>query len=217
MDQSAVTLETHKERILEAASNVFLESGFEQTSTADIAKRAKVSKRELYRHFSDKRAILAAVITQLQTDMQSRMNVKWSSTDDLVAVLNDAAATILDFILSKPFARLFRIVAAESYHDPEVAERFFQLGPHQGRKATAAYFKAQMKQGKLRVGDPLKAADDFLDLVVGAQLLTAVILGQVKTLPRKRAHVERSVEAFLTIYACENSAAKNSPKQLRRI
>ena len=45
------------------------------------------------------------------------------------------------------------------------------------------------------------AASKALDLVVGAQLMTAVILGQVDPAGRKRDHIHHSVEVFLMIYA----------------
>jgi TetR/AcrR family transcriptional repressor of mexJK operon len=199
--KAAAKQEPHRQRILDAASDVFLECGFEQTSTAEIARRAKVSKRELYFHFADKRALLAAAITELQNSMQSRMDVRWSSNEDMELVLRESAAAIHDFILSERFGKLVRIVAAESYHDPAVARQFFELGPLAGRKATAKYLKAQMEQGRLRKADPIKAADDFLDLVVGAQLMTAVILGQADPAARKRDHVQHSVGVFLMIYA----------------
>jgi TetR/AcrR family transcriptional repressor of mexJK operon len=203
--------ESHKQRILDAASAVFLKCGFEQTSTADIARRAKVSKRELYFYFADKRALLAAVITELQGSMQSRMNVNWASTEDMEIVLRKSAAALRNFILSERFGKLVRIVSAESYHDPAVAKKFFELGPLAGRKATAKFLKAQMDQGRLRKADPIKAADDFLDLVVGAQLMTAVVLGQVDPAVRKRNHVHHSVNVFLMIYA-----ATNTPPAARR-
>lgn len=64
---------SHRFRILKAASDAFLEFGFEQTSTADIARRARISKRDLYSHFPDKRALLGAVVVELQTDMLAAM------------------------------------------------------------------------------------------------------------------------------------------------
>ena len=82
-----------------------------------------------------------------------------------------------------------------------MARQFFELGPLAGRKATAKYLKARMEESRLRKADPIKAADDFLDLVVGAQLMTAVILGQVDPAARKRDHIHHSVEVFLMIYA----------------
>jgi TetR/AcrR family transcriptional repressor of mexJK operon len=192
---------SHRDRILNAASDAFLEFGFEQTSTADIARRAGISKRDLYSHFADKRALLGAVVVGLQTDMLLAMAPRWSSTEQVSVLLHHAATTILDFILSDRFGKLLRIVVAEFYQSPEIAEQFYALGPHQGTIQTAHYLKAQMKQGKLRKSNPSKAAEDFLDLAVGAQLMTAVVLGQVDPSIRRKAHVNHAVEAFLRIYA----------------
>ena len=126
--QATAKQEPHRQRILDAASDVFLECGFEQTSTAEIARRAKVSKRELYFHFADKRALLAAVITELQSSMQSRMDVRWSSNEDMEVVLRKSAAAIHDFILSERFGKLVRIVAAESYHDRGSGQAILRIG-----------------------------------------------------------------------------------------
>lgn len=212
MQKTTANQDSHRQRILDAASGVFLECGFEQTSTAEIARRAKVSKRELYLHFADKRALLAAVITELQHAMGSRMDVRWSSNEDMRTVLTKSAAAIHEFILSERFGKLVRIVAAESYHDPKVAKQFFDLGPMAGRRATAKFMKAQMEQGRLRKADPLKAADNFLDLVVGAQQMTAVILGQVDPVPRRKEHIRHSVEVFLMIYGTDKIEQETQPK-----
>lgn len=189
-----------RERILNAASDVFLATGFEKTSTAEIARLAKVSKRELYLNFSDKRALLAAVVDDLQSGIGDRMDSLWASSDPMEDVLLNSAKVIQSFILSERFGKLVRIVAAESYHSPNIAQQFFETGPSAGRRATARYLKEQMKRARLRKADPMKAADDFLDLVVGAQQLTAVILGQISPTVPKPADVRHAVEVFLLIY-----------------
>jgi AcrR family transcriptional regulator len=51
-----------RERILGAAFRAFTEDGYAGTSTLDIARRAKVSKRDLYAHFGSKQQMLAACI-----------------------------------------------------------------------------------------------------------------------------------------------------------
>lgn len=190
----------HQTRILEAASEIFLEFGFEKTSTAEIARRAKVSKRELYSCFADKRAILTAVITQLQHEIHSQMDVSWSSSENIRLVLSQSGAAILSFIMSERFGKLFRIVAAESFHDPVSAQQFYLLGPAAGRRDTAAFLARQMKLGVLRKADPLQAADDFLDLIVSARFMTAVVLGQCDAIPEVRKHVKHAVEMFLAFY-----------------
>lgn len=191
---------SHEDRILGAATEVFLTTGFEKTSTAEIARVAKVSKRELYLHFKDKRALLAAVVENLQSDIRARMDSLWASGEPMHEVLLNSASVMQRFILSERFGKLVRIVAAESYNSPEVSRQFFQSGPVAGQKATARYLREQMNRGLLREANPLKAADDFLDLVVGAQMMTAVILGQVSHSRPKLADTRHAVEVFLMIY-----------------
>lgn len=197
-----------KQRILEAAAERFLELGFERTGMTDIARSAKVSKRELYTFFGDKRAILTAVIQVHQDEVQNRMSGLWETEEDIHIVLPQAAAELAKIILSERFGKLIRIVAAESYHNPEAAKRFYQLGPALGRKRTARYLKSQMEKGRMRVADPIKAADDFMDLVIGAQLMTAVILGQADQTHLRRDHVEHAVEMFMRNYAVTSSGHK---------
>jgi len=190
----------HQGRILDAATEIFLEKGFEETSTAEIASRARVSKRELYSNFSDKRDILAAVITELQAQIQAEANISWSSSEELRTVLMKAGTRILEFIHSERFGKLLRIVAAETFRDPVSARKFYLLGPGTGRDHTAAFIKRHMKAGNLRKADPLLAANDFLDLVISARYITAVVLGQSHEAPQSRSHVKHAVDVFLSYY-----------------
>jgi len=207
-EQAGANRSDHRVRILNAATEAFLENGYEITSTAEIAKRAKVSKRELYTYFQDKRDILAAVITELQADIQSQANARWSSDGDVREVLVKAGTELLRFINSERFGKLFRIVAAESFHDPVSARKFYLLGPAMGRKDTAAFLKRHMVAGTLRTADPLQAADDFLDMLVSSRYLTAVVLGQMRSFPKPQVHVEHAVELFLTYYGVKQPRRK---------
>jgi len=45
-------------RLANAALDLYLERGFEQTTVADIAERAGVTERTFFRHFTDKREVL---------------------------------------------------------------------------------------------------------------------------------------------------------------
>ena len=58
-DQSSSENPMH-ERILRAAFRAFTENGYADTSTLEIARRAKISKRDLYAKFPNKRAVLLA-------------------------------------------------------------------------------------------------------------------------------------------------------------
>jgi AcrR family transcriptional regulator len=79
----AVTVITYDERVMgrwepnargrleEAALDLYLEQGFEETTVAEIAARAGLSERTFFRHFADKREVLfggAATLQQAMTD-----------------------------------------------------------------------------------------------------------------------------------------------------
>lgn len=202
----------HQARILSAAAEVIVKKGFEEATTAEIARRARVSKRELYANFRDKRDILAAVITQLQNEAQSDTNLTWSSSGDLRKVLTQAGSQILAFINSEKFGKLFRIVAAESFRDPVTAQKFYLLGPGRGRKDTAAFMRRHMAAGTLRKADALRAADDFLDLLISARHLTAVVLGQNGAMPEARSHVRHAVDLFLCFYGNQPREGSRKPR-----
>ncbi|MEV0279146.1 TetR family transcriptional regulator [Streptomyces sp. NPDC050610] len=54
--------------LLEAASGLFAEKGFDATSIDDLAAAARVSKGAVYHHFADKRAIFDEVFRVAQQD-----------------------------------------------------------------------------------------------------------------------------------------------------
>ena len=55
-----------RERLVEAALELFAHPGFEQTTVADIAARAGVTERTFFRHFADKREVLFAGSDEFQ-------------------------------------------------------------------------------------------------------------------------------------------------------
>ncbi len=50
------------EKVLKAATELFVDQGYDQTSIADISRRAGVSVGSIYKRFSDKRSILMAIM-----------------------------------------------------------------------------------------------------------------------------------------------------------
>jgi TetR/AcrR family acrAB operon transcriptional repressor len=56
--------EMREQRILDAASDLFLHYGYDKTTVSDIAREAGVSKGAIYLHFESKDALLEALITQ---------------------------------------------------------------------------------------------------------------------------------------------------------
>jgi AcrR family transcriptional regulator len=53
-------------RLLKAALELYGERGYEQTTVAEIAKRAGLTERTFFRHFADKREVLFAGVDALE-------------------------------------------------------------------------------------------------------------------------------------------------------
>jgi AcrR family transcriptional regulator len=60
-----------RERLAQAALDLYAERGFEQTTVAEIAARAGLTERTFFRHFADKREVLFSGGTDLQERMAS--------------------------------------------------------------------------------------------------------------------------------------------------
>ena len=140
----------HQERILSAATEIFPEKGYGETSTAEIARRSKVSKRELYSNFHDKRDILATVITELQSRIQTEANISLSSSAPFKTVLTKAGNQISDFINSKRLESSFASLRPKVFETRYPSQQFHLLGPGAERENIAAFIKRQMKAGDLR-------------------------------------------------------------------
>lgn len=65
--------ETTKDRIAEAAKQLFYERGFEATSFADIASEVGISRGNFYYHFRTKDEILEAVIARRKNETCSML------------------------------------------------------------------------------------------------------------------------------------------------
>jgi AcrR family transcriptional regulator len=84
-------------RLSEAAMDLYVERGFEQTTVADIAARAGLTARTFFRHFADKREVIFGGTSALQDCIADAIEAAPASAApmDVVAAALDAAATVL--------------------------------------------------------------------------------------------------------------------------
>lgn len=88
-----------RERLREAALELFTERGFEQTMVADIAERAGVTARTFFRYFTDKREVLfdgSADLANQVVDIAETMPPTASPLDVVAAVLDAVAEPVGD-------------------------------------------------------------------------------------------------------------------------
>ena len=101
-------------RLAQAALDLFLERGFEETTVAAIAERAGLTERTFFRHFADKREVLFGggglndVLTKAIADAPSS-----AAPIEAIAAALEATVAIFDEA-RRPFARRRQAVIAAS-------------------------------------------------------------------------------------------------------
>jgi AcrR family transcriptional regulator len=111
------------DRIIGAAFKAFMENGYAGTSTLEIAKRAKVSKRDLYASFPSKQAVLLACITDRAARMRLAPDLPAPrSRAMLFSTLATFGATVVREVCQPAVIAMFRLAISEAEHAPDVAE-----------------------------------------------------------------------------------------------
>ena len=79
---------TTKQIILHEAGELFMERGFQATSTREIAEKAEITQPNLYYHFKTKEDIYIAVLEELSSEVKETLDhLVNQSTGDLVTDL----------------------------------------------------------------------------------------------------------------------------------
>jgi AcrR family transcriptional regulator len=108
-------------RLQEAALALYSERGFDQTTAAEIAKRAGVTERTFFRHFADKREVLfgGSAILRERIVAGVRAAAEGAAPLDAVSWGLDAAASFLGEGRRDLASQRYAVIAA----NPELSER----------------------------------------------------------------------------------------------
>jgi AcrR family transcriptional regulator len=166
-----------RQRILSAAFQTFMEHGYAGASTLDIARRARVSKRDLYAHFGSKQAMLAACIAARAERMRGPLHLPVPRDEAALANTLVSFGTTLLREASRPeVLAVQRLACTEAEHSPEVARTLDDLGRASTRKALAEMLTAAQSSGLLGPGNTGELADDFTAILWRGGLLMRLLL-----------------------------------------
>lgn len=191
-----------RERILAAAFAVFMKKGYAAASTAEIAARARVSKREIYALVGTKQEMLIACITdrvqrlRLPTDLPVP-----GDRETLAQVLASFGGQLIREISDPTVVAVFRLAVAEAVHAREVAQALESIG-RQAVQAALGDIMARAQESGLLQGRPAACAEQFSGLLWG-NLMVSLLLGVAKRPgPQEiKARAEDAAAAFLRLHA----------------
>jgi AcrR family transcriptional regulator len=168
---------SQRERIVGAAFSAFMERGYAGASTLDIARRARVSKRDLYAQFGSKQAMLAAGIAERAERMRLPLDLPVPrSRDALVATMVAFGRAQLREVSRPEVMAIQRLAIAEAERAPELASTLDELGRAASRSALRGLLSAAQDGGLLGPAGVDAMADTFLSLLWTGGLLIRLLL-----------------------------------------
>ena len=186
-----------RERLLNAATEVFLEKGFATTSVDEVAARAKASKVTFYHHFGNKEKLFEAIVMRLNATMFRGFADALEADVPMEQALLRFMKQMAEMLYTDQAVKLVRVLHAEAGRFPELAEIFDKAGPQRAHALLAEYFKLQIRKGHMLRVDPLIAADHLIHMSLG-EAFRRVLLGLASTPSPK--DVERRINAALKVF-----------------
>lgn len=121
-----------REKILEAADQLFGELGFDVATTRDIAERSGVNKALIHYHFGTKDDLLEAVLDGYYAKLGEALQAALGRKRTLAGQVEDLLDAYADFLAShRAFTRIVQREVASGRHVERVVQRtlpMFQLG-----------------------------------------------------------------------------------------
>ncbi|WP_055049407.1 TetR/AcrR family transcriptional regulator [Devosia sp. A16] len=194
--------------ILDAATEVFLRSGYLGTNMDEIAALSSVSKQTVYKHFSSKEALFVEIVGGMTTgagDVVHNDVAQLAEGEDLAAYLVEYALRQLTVVLTPRIMQLRRLVIGEVTRFPELARVLYERGPARAMNMLAAVFVGLAERGLLEIDDPAVAAEHFNWLIMSAPLNRAMLLGDdaIPSPAELRRNAEAGVRVFLAAYGTQ--------------
>jgi len=174
----ADSTQTSRMRLLNAGKNLFAKNGYEQTSTAAIAREAGSSESQLIRYFGGKAGLLEAIF-----------NESWVALNDAVGHYIADAKHGRDALL-----RLLTLMIQAFGRDHDIAFLFL----FEGRRMRGGSHEVILSKGFITFMDVVHALidrgreDGSLRTDIPANVLAAAMLGCAEGMIRERVLAERN-------------------------
>jgi AcrR family transcriptional regulator len=154
-----------RDKILQAAQKLFARNGYDGTTTKELAEKAGIAEGTLFRHFTNKKAILVEVATKGWIDLL---------TDLLTELSEMASYEAISQVMYKRMLRLgdnydmMRVCFMEVQLHQDLRERIQSEVVEKMTDVAEAFFQTAMERGVYRRMNPRVIAQVFLGMFVVA-------------------------------------------------
>ncbi|MEM1235832.1 MAG: TetR/AcrR family transcriptional regulator [Pseudomonadota bacterium] len=190
------------DQVVEGATEVFMEVGFDRASVDDIARRAGVSKATLYSYFPDKRLLFVEVMSRECEARAQQAEALIDKSRSPRTVMPLAARVLMDFYMSDFGQQSFRLAIGQSGQFEELGQGFYDSGPGLIERELVPYFDEAEARGELDIPDKVLAAHQFAELCKSWIFPRVMMCVQTEfTEEEKQRTMDGAVDMFLARYA----------------
>jgi TetR/AcrR family transcriptional repressor of mexJK operon len=195
--------EARDARLLDVATRLFMERGFDSTSIDAVAEAAGVSKPTVYARYRDKRALFAAVLRGrirrwlAPVSAAAEAQATETSPKSIKTTLHELSRHMVAYTLAPEAGALQRILSAQAVQFPELAKLANEEGWLRAVRGVSSILRQSAARGQIKVDDPELAADMFLNLVIG-HCKRLALYGIAADPNTEERHRKAAVEFFLS-------------------
>ncbi len=173
-----------KEKIFDAAVDLFAERGYDGVSIRDIARAVGVSESAFYRHYASKDAILESIFAYIEGRIypQAPEGAPSGSPEGGIDAMV-VALSFEEFLVSMPrfmmadrnLAKIMRIMLIELYHNEKVGNYFRKELIERPIDETEVIFEKLVERGKMKPCDPRTVATLFISYLISWYFQTFIL------------------------------------------
>lgn len=165
-----------RDSILNAAAQVFIAEGYDRASMDRIAEVAGASKRTVYDHFPSKDILFRAVIDRFLRQSHELKHIPYQPKRNLGSQLHLFADAIIALTRNPEWLGIVKVMTSVVVVQPGlVAESMARVNIKED--TLEAWLRNAARDGRLRVPNPVLAAQAFWACLNGAFLMPAIYIG----------------------------------------
>jgi len=127
MKKTKEDAELTRKAVLKAAMKVFAKKGYAQTSLAEVAKEAGMTRGAIYWHFSNKHQLLSAVIDECDKEWEIRINNILDSDRTPLQKIRTLISVFISLIVKEDQYRLMEeLMVFKTSSDSELQQLYLQ-------------------------------------------------------------------------------------------
>lgn len=191
-------------RVIESASQHFLEQGFDRASMESVAQNSGVSKMTLYNYFPSKSLLLEACVgcrTDDTFDAFTENQLDPAQPEQALALIG---TQFLNLMRAEDVIRMHRMLYGLATVHPEVCAGYYKAGPERVNTLVRQFLTNSVAVGKLQIEDIAMACDQFLSLFLGRPHMRATLGLGLPDAQYDQRLVQENVRMFLARYGARN-------------